>query len=96
MLIFGTKPWSCRKCLGSGRCSASTTNSAALGAFENERLELLEGALVEMAPPGPPHSSTVDKLTMLLAPALLQRVGSGESLAPLAFRDVVVRVDAVL
>lgn len=46
---------------------------AALGSFEDERLELLEGALVEMSPPGPPHSATVDKLTMLLAPALVGR-----------------------
>ncbi|HEY6727854.1 MAG TPA: Uma2 family endonuclease [Polyangiaceae bacterium] len=46
---------------------------AALGAFEDERLELLEGALVEMSPIGPPHSSTVDKLTMLFAPALVGR-----------------------
>lgn len=46
---------------------------AALGAFDDERLELLEGALVEMSPPGPPHSSTVDKLNMLFAPALVGR-----------------------
>ncbi|HEU5077439.1 MAG TPA: Uma2 family endonuclease, partial [Polyangiaceae bacterium] len=46
---------------------------AALGVFDNERLELLEGALVEMSPPGPPHSSSVDKLTMLLAPAVVGR-----------------------
>lgn len=46
---------------------------AALGAFEDERIELLEGALVEMGPPGPPHSSSVDKLTMLLAPAVVGR-----------------------
>jgi hypothetical protein len=44
-----------------------------LGAFEDERIELLEGALVEMTPIGPPHSATVDKLTMLLAPALVGR-----------------------
>lgn len=42
-----------------------------LGMFEDERIELLEGALVEMSPSGPPHSSTVDKLNMLLAPALV-------------------------
>lgn len=46
---------------------------AALGVFDNERLELLEGALVEVSPPGPPHSSSVDKLTMLLAPAVVGR-----------------------
>ena len=46
---------------------------AALGAFEDERLELLEGVLVEMSPPGPPHASSVDKLTMLLVPAVVGR-----------------------
>jgi len=45
----------------------------ALGAFEDERIELLEGALVEMSPIGPPHSSSVDKLTMLLVPPLVGR-----------------------
>lgn len=44
-----------------------------LGMFEDERIELLEGALVEMSPIGPPHSATVDRLTMLLAPALVGR-----------------------
>jgi len=46
---------------------------AELGAFENERLELLEGALVEVPPPGPLHASSVDNLTMLLVPALVGR-----------------------
>jgi Uma2 family endonuclease len=44
-----------------------------LGAFADERIELLEGALVEMSPIGPPHSSAVQKLTELLVPALLGR-----------------------
>lgn len=33
-----------------------------LGAFEGERIELLDGQLVQMSPIGPPHCSTVDKL----------------------------------
>lgn len=33
-----------------------------LGAFQGERIELLEGRLVQMSPIGPPHSSTLDKL----------------------------------
>jgi Uma2 family endonuclease len=45
----------------------------ALGAFEDERIELLEGQLVEMPPIGPPHSSAVQKLTALLVPALIGR-----------------------
>src|SRR5258705_7967248 len=36
-----------------------------LGVFEGERIELLEGRLVYMTPPGPPHASTVDKLMEL-------------------------------
>ena len=44
-----------------------------LGVFEDERIELLEGQLVQMSPIGPPHSSTVQKLNELLLPALLGR-----------------------
>lgn len=44
-----------------------------LGAFQDERIELLEGWLVEMSPIGPPHSSTVQKLNALLVPALSGR-----------------------
>jgi len=45
----------------------------ALGAFQNEKIELLEGFLVPMSPIGPPHSSTVQKLTERLLLALLGR-----------------------
>jgi Uma2 family endonuclease len=41
-----------------------------LGAFEDERIELLEGALVAMSPIGPPHDSTVQRLNRLLILAL--------------------------
>jgi len=41
-----------------------------LGAFEDERIELLEGELVAMSPIGPPHSGAVQKLTRLLVLAL--------------------------
>lgn len=44
-----------------------------LGAFDNERVELLRGAIVEMSPPGARHASVVDALNMLLAPALVGR-----------------------
>jgi Uma2 family endonuclease len=43
----------------------------ALGAFEDERIELLHGVLVEMSPPDPGHASPIDRLTMLLVPALV-------------------------
>jgi len=45
----------------------------ALGAFRNEKIELLEGWLVKMSPTGAPHSSAVDKLTELLVPPLVGR-----------------------
>src|SRR6185295_14352342 len=44
-----------------------------LGAFENERIELLDGLLVPMSPIGPPHSSAVQELTTLLVVAFLGR-----------------------
>jgi Uma2 family endonuclease len=37
-----------------------------LGAFQDERIELLEGELVAMSPIGAPHSATVERLTRLL------------------------------
>ncbi len=45
----------------------------ALGAFEDERIELLHGVLVDMSPNDPGHVSPIDRLTMILAPALVGR-----------------------
>jgi Uma2 family endonuclease len=45
----------------------------AMGAFENERVELLYGTLVAMSPQDPRHTSPIGQLTMLLAPALVGR-----------------------
>lgn len=45
----------------------------ALGTFDGERIELINGELRQMSPIGPPHASTVDRLTMLLVPALVGR-----------------------
>lgn len=45
----------------------------ALGAFEDEKIELLDGALVRMTPIGPPHASTVQRLGELLILALVGR-----------------------
>ena len=42
----------------------------ALGAFQDERIELLDGELVAMSPIGAAHSSTVTKLNRLLILAL--------------------------
>ncbi|HET7545612.1 MAG TPA: Uma2 family endonuclease [Polyangiaceae bacterium] len=47
----------------------------ALGAFQDERIELLEGELVAMSPIGAPHSSTVQRLNRLLVLALEGRAG---------------------
>ena len=38
----------------------------ALGAFQDEHIELIDGALVRMSPIGPPHSGTVARLNELL------------------------------
>jgi Uma2 family endonuclease len=42
----------------------------ALGVFENERVELIEGELVTMSPIGAPHNFSVQALTELLVLAL--------------------------
>ena len=38
---------------------------------EDDRLELLDGDIVEMSPLGPRHVSTINRLNMLLAPRLV-------------------------
>lgn len=43
------------------------------GCFEDERVELLHGIIVTMSPQGPRHATVIEKLTMLLAPAVLGR-----------------------
>jgi Uma2 family endonuclease len=45
----------------------------ALGAFGDERIELLEGVLVPMSPIGPRHSSAIDLLNLLFVRALADR-----------------------
>jgi len=37
----------------------------ALGVFEGEHIELIDGALLQMSPIGPPHCETVDRLNEL-------------------------------
>jgi Uma2 family endonuclease len=41
-----------------------------LGLFDDERVELLEGVIVQMSPKGPPHESTIDRLNAILVKAL--------------------------
>ncbi|HYQ17569.1 MAG TPA: Uma2 family endonuclease [Polyangiaceae bacterium] len=45
----------------------------ALGVFDDERIELLEGVIVTMSPNNPEHASPVQLLNELLLPALLGR-----------------------
>jgi Uma2 family endonuclease len=45
----------------------------ALGVFQDEKIELLDGALVAMSPIGVPHCFAVQELNELLLPALLGR-----------------------
>jgi len=45
----------------------------ALGVFEDERIELLDGVLVPMSPIGPRHSSAIDLLTLILVRTLGDR-----------------------
>ncbi len=61
----------------------------ALGAFQDERIELLEGALVAMSPIAAPHSSTVQRLNRLLVLALEGRaaVRCQSSFAALEFSE---------
>jgi Uma2 family endonuclease len=59
----------------------------ALGVFEDERIELLDGLLVVMSPIGAPHSSAVQKLTELLVLALHGRA-SVRCQMPLAAGDL--------
>ena len=44
-----------------------------LGAFEGERVELLYGRIVEMAPRGPDHAGAIQALTRLLVSRLTDR-----------------------
>ena len=45
----------------------------ALGVFEGERIELIDGALLQMSPIGAPHCEAVDRLTELFVLALVGR-----------------------
>ena len=44
-----------------------------LGAFRDERIELLDGTLVQMSPIGPPHCATIDRLNALLSAAFVAK-----------------------
>jgi Uma2 family endonuclease len=44
-----------------------------LGAFEDERVELLRGVVVSMSPCYPQHAGPITRLTMLLVPPLVGR-----------------------
>jgi Uma2 family endonuclease len=44
-----------------------------LGFFEDERVELIDGVIVEMCPQYPQHASPIQELTQLLLPQLIGR-----------------------
>ncbi len=46
---------------------------AGLGRFDDERVELLYGALVRMSPPNPPHDGLIQRLTLLFVQRLHPR-----------------------
>ncbi|MET0591969.1 MAG: Uma2 family endonuclease [Polyangiaceae bacterium] len=46
---------------------------AQLGAFADERVELLYGSLIAMTPQGPPHDFAMQRLTRILVQALATR-----------------------
>lgn len=58
----------------------------ALGCFEDERIELLEGTLVSMSPQGPRHVSILRRLTRLLVVAIGDRA-EVQVQGPLALGD---------
>jgi Uma2 family endonuclease len=74
---------------GSTRSGVEYEQLVALGAFQDERIELLEGALVAMSPIGTLHNSTVQKLNRLLVLALEGRaaVRCQSSFAALEFSE---------
>jgi Uma2 family endonuclease len=43
------------------------------GLFQNERVELIEGVIVRMAPRGEPHDTIIERLNELLLPRLVGR-----------------------
>src|SRR5688572_29364106 len=43
------------------------------GLFQNERVELIEGVIVRMAPRGGPHDTVIERLSELLLPRLVGR-----------------------
>jgi Uma2 family endonuclease len=59
----------------------------ALGAFEDERIELIEGELVTMSPNNPEHASPVQILNEILLPALLGRATVRIQLPIIAARE---------
>jgi len=44
-----------------------------VGLFQNERIELIRGALVQMSPQNVPHARSIQALTQLLVPPLVGR-----------------------
>jgi Uma2 family endonuclease len=57
---------------------------ARMGHFEDEHVELLDGAIVRMSPTHPPHSGIVQRLTRMLVTALDESQATVRIQSPLA------------
>jgi Uma2 family endonuclease len=68
----------------------------AIGAFENERIELIEGALVTMSPNNPEHARPIQVLTKLLILGLQDRADVRVQLPIIATRESEPEPDVVV
>jgi hypothetical protein len=64
------------------------------GFFEDERLELLDGIIIEMTPQGTRHAATIERLTDRLAAALRGRASLRACLS--ALPDVEIAVSDIV
>jgi len=68
----------------------------ALGAFEDERVELIEGVIVTMSPNNPEHASPIQVLTKLLVLALGGRAEVRIQMSIVAARESVPEPDVAI
>jgi Uma2 family endonuclease len=67
-----------------------------VGLFQDERIELIRGALIEMSPQNLPHSYAIQVLTALLVPPLVGRAAVRVQLPFNASEDSVPEPDVAL
>src|SRR2546427_662806 len=66
------------------------------GAFDDERVELLGGVIVELSPQDPRHSFAIERLTALLVPLALGKASLRPQLSFVASDDSVPEPDLTL